>query len=177
MVVFINGAFGVGKTSVARALRRRLPGSVLFDPEVAGYFLRRLPRWVPLRGRGTGDYQDMPAWRNLAVRGIRAARVGWARVIVPMAFSNPDYLDKIRGAVRRFDADVRHSCLVAPFACVSERLRGRGADPHRNAWEFRRAEECCAAHARPAFAGQVQTEGRDVGAVADELLARLSGVP
>ena len=30
-VVLINGSFGVGKTSVARALRRRVAGSVIYE--------------------------------------------------------------------------------------------------------------------------------------------------
>ena len=58
MAVLLNGAFGVGKTTVARRLVRLLSGSLLFDPEVIGFALRRLPSFLPLRGRGTSDYQD-----------------------------------------------------------------------------------------------------------------------
>jgi len=32
LVVWINGAFGVGKTSVAEELVTLLPGAILFDP-------------------------------------------------------------------------------------------------------------------------------------------------
>ena len=37
MYVLINGAFGIGKSAVARELRTLLPGSVIFDPEWPGF--------------------------------------------------------------------------------------------------------------------------------------------
>ena len=44
VVVWINGAFGVGKTSVARALVRQWDGAALFDPEGVGALLSRCRR-------------------------------------------------------------------------------------------------------------------------------------
>ena len=93
MVVFLDGAFGIGKTTVARRLRALLPGSAIFDPEWVGLVLRRLPRAISLAGRGTDDFQDLPLWRRGSVLGIRAARAVRDPVIVPMAFSNRAYLE------------------------------------------------------------------------------------
>ena len=58
MILIINGAFGVGKTTVAALLHRALPGSMIYDPERVGSVLMRLPSWIHLRGRGTDDFQD-----------------------------------------------------------------------------------------------------------------------
>jgi len=41
VLVWINGQFGGGKTATAFELQRRLPGSVVCDPEHAGFGLRR----------------------------------------------------------------------------------------------------------------------------------------
>jgi broad-specificity NMP kinase len=41
MIVVINGSFGVGKTTVAKLIRRSLPGSAIYDPEWVGFVLRR----------------------------------------------------------------------------------------------------------------------------------------
>ncbi|MBW2415202.1 MAG: hypothetical protein JRG76_11905 [Deltaproteobacteria bacterium] len=68
MIVLLNGAFGIGKTTVARGLRARMPGSGIFDPEMIGFVLRRLP------GVRVNDYQDLAAWRLLTVAGARACR-------------------------------------------------------------------------------------------------------
>jgi len=171
VIVLLNGAFGIGKTTVARRLRERLPPSAVFDPERIGFFLQRLPAWIPLAGRGTDDFQDLSLWRRATLRGIRAARAWRRTVIVPMAFSNRAYWDEVRGAVAAFDGDVRSLCLVAPLAVVLHRqsLRGRG---RMHGWQVRRATECCAAHADPAFGVPIDA-ARDASEIADAIAAIL----
>jgi hypothetical protein len=41
MLLWINGPFGGGKTQTAYELRRRVPGSVVRDPEHVGFGLHR----------------------------------------------------------------------------------------------------------------------------------------
>ncbi|HVE70952.1 MAG TPA: AAA family ATPase [Thermoanaerobaculia bacterium] len=163
MILFLNGAFGIGKTTVARALVKRLPRAVLFDPEPAGVVLQRIRR--------VDDFQDLRLWRRLTILGIRVARLLARNVVVPMAFSNADYLREIRDGVARFDPDVRHVCLVAPYDIVLARLRQRGAGE----WEERRARECCDAHVRPEFASQIDAS-RAVAEIVEEIL-RLRAEP
>src|SRR5687768_517725 len=111
MILLLNGAFGIGKTSVARALAARLPRTVLFDPEIIGIALQRLAR---LAGRKIDDFQDLLLWRRLTVAGLRVTRLLWPNVVVPMAFSNAAYLQEIRAGLDRFETRVFHVCLVAP---------------------------------------------------------------
>jgi hypothetical protein len=40
VIIWLNGPFGIGKSTTAQALRRRLPQAVLFDPEPFGAALR-----------------------------------------------------------------------------------------------------------------------------------------
>lgn len=146
VILFVNGAFGIGKTTVARLLVKRLPKAVLFDPEPIGIALQRIAR--------VDDFQDLRAWRRLTIAGLRVAR--WLRpnVVVPMAFSNLEYLNEIRNAASRFDDRVLHVCLVAPLEIVQNRLRQRGAEE----WCFRRAGECCVAHESARFAPHVNAD-------------------
>ena len=177
MIVLLNGAFGIGKTTVARLLVRELPDAALFDPEHIGFVLRRLPSIFPLRGRGTDDFQDLPAWRSLTVRGARLVRALRSTVVVPMAFDRLDYLGEIRTGIATADSDVRHFCLTAPLATVHARLQKRGAhagDP-RAAWMYRRASECVAAHADAAFAVHVPTEGLSAEDVVGRIVDHLRG--
>jgi predicted kinase len=166
--VVVNGAFGIGKTTVARELRARLPGSVIFDPEKIGFVLRRLP------GYRRSDYQHLRAWRVLTVLGARLA--GWLApvVIVPMAFSEPDYLAEIRSGIARPQRPVLHFCLTAPLEVVRARLAARGepAEDDRWSWVHRRAAECCREHAKPEFAIHVPTEGLSPGEVAAAIADR-----
>jgi predicted kinase len=175
LVVFVNGAFGIGKTTVARLLRARLPGGALYDLELLGLVLRRVPAFVPLEGRGSDDFQDLALWRRGSLRGIRVVRALRRTVIVPMAFSNLAYLRELTAGVARFDARVRHFCLPAPFAVVRARLEERGLDPTSpaGAGQLRRAAECCAAHAASGFSEQTATEDASPADVAAAIAARL----
>lgn len=164
MIVLINGAFGVGKTSVARALVKRLPRSILFDPELIGIALQRVT--------SVDDFQDLRSWRRGTILGLRVTRLIWPNVIVPMAFSNSAYLDEIRTAISRFEPHVHHFCLVAPVAIVHERLRRRGVEPAKSEWEYRRASECCHVHDREEFATQISAVDRDPDTIAEELYRR-----
>lgn len=168
MIVLINGAFGIGKTVVARALVARLPDSLLFDPEKVGVVLQYGRR---LTGRAIGDFQDLPSWRRFTVLGLRTARKLRSNIIVPMAFSNASYLSEIRQGVRRFESQVFHFCLVAPIEVVQARLREAGSDPNQRdgAWQSQRATECCAVHGQQIFAEQISAVGRTPGEIAQEL--------
>ena len=160
MILFVNGAFGIGKTTVARLLVKEMPGAVLFDPELIGIALQRITR--------VGDFQDLRSWRRLTGIALRIIRRFRPNVIVPMAFSNPAYLEEIRAAAERADDRVLHVCLVAPLEVVHERLRRRGAEE----WCFRRAAECCAAHESGAFARHVNAE-REPREIVEELQSLL----
>ena len=172
MILLLNGAFGIGKTSVARALTHRIPDSRLYDPEIIGIGLQRLAR---VGGRGVDDFQDMGAWRKLTITALRVARWRSSNVIVPMAISNPSYLDELRTGLSRFERKILHYCLVAPEEVVHARLRNRGADPARDRWEFRRASECCVLHAGDEFAEHVIAANRSVEEIARELATRVEG--
>jgi hypothetical protein len=172
VILLLNGAFGIGKTTAARALVRRFPRAVLYDPEVIGIALQRVAR---LTGRKVDDFQDLPLWRRLTIAALRVTRLVWPDVVVPMAFSNLAYLDEIRAGLARFEPHVHHFCLIAPVEVVHERLRTRGSTPENDPWGYRRAAECCLVHGRDEFSTHVIASGRSPDQIADELLAMVKG--
>jgi hypothetical protein len=176
MILLLNGSFGVGKTTVARILRRRLAGSRLYDPEWAGSLLMRLPAFTGLRGAGTDDFQDIRLWRRSVIRGTRIFRA-FARetVIVPMAFSRRDYFDEIVGGLREVDAELKIFCLKAGLPTILGRLRERGVKlaGGESDWIVRRARECVEAHRDAHFGEAVETEDLSAAEVAEEILRHL----
>lgn len=175
MVIFVNGSFGIGKTAVARILRARLPGSVVFDPEPVGLVLQFLSRWIPLEGRHTDDFQDLASWRRACVCGVRLSRRFRTTVIVPMTFSNLSYLHEVVAGVEPREPKVLHVCLVAPLPVVEHRIRARadalGVAP--SSWTLRRAAECCAAHQSSGFALHVPAGSRTPDEVASDVIASM----
>ncbi|MFN8443786.1 MAG: AAA family ATPase [Caldilineaceae bacterium] len=176
MIILINGSFGVGKSTVAEILQDKLPNSRIYDPEVAGSILMRLPSWIKLRGAGTGDFQNIDLWRKSVSFGIRLSRtINRGPIIVPMAFDRHDYLNEISQAIRRFDPDLRLFCLRASLPTIHERLRQRGALADSGSeWVLRRSAECTLAHADPAFGLPIDTDNASAEQVADTLLKQLS---
>ena len=172
MVVLLNGAFGIGKTTVARLLVRRLRRAILFNPEIIGSGMQRTLRAV---GRDVYDFQDLPSWRGLTVTGVRMTRAFFPNVIVPMAFSNVAYLDEVRGGIGRFEPEVFHFCLRAPVEVVHERLRRRGPDRGDPHWPYERAAECCAVHGGEEFATHIDASERGPEEIAEEILERVLG--
>ena len=160
-VLWINGAFGAGKTSVARTLRRRIPRSVLLDPERIGFVVQRLP------GRRRADFQLSPLWRRSTVVAIRVAASLADAVIVPMTIVEDDVLDDVIGGLRRSGVDVRMVALVVAPDELRSRLRARGS---QGGWGEAQIERCVRALGRPAFGVPVAADGRPVPAVAEAVL-------
>lgn len=90
-VLWLNGAFGAGKTTVARLLAESLPETVLVDPEEIGSLLRPvLQPHLPVR-----DFQEWRAWRELVAATLNSVIAefpyGRCTVVVPQTITNEDY--------------------------------------------------------------------------------------
>jgi predicted kinase len=144
--VLLNGSFGVGKSTTAKLLARTLPGAAISDPEHVGFVLRRLPAWMLGLKHQPEDYQDMALWRRLIVHQARLVQLKAHTVIVPMTFTNLDYLDGFAVALSKF-APVRRLCLVAPLEVIQSRLLQRAEVEGRTGltdFERRRSADCAA---------------------------------
>lgn len=151
VIVWINGAFGVGKTSVARELVEMLPDARLVDPERIGFVVQRT-FW---RGR---DYQQVELWRSLVARRVRW--VGRRRTaVVPMTVTDLAILGQVAGDATVF-------VLVAPREELMARI-----ELSREAVEWRVAQldRCLSAFDGSVLGTPVQTEGRTPAEIAREI--------
>ncbi|GAB2729506.1 NUDIX hydrolase [Streptomyces bullii] len=128
-VVWINGAFGAGKTTTARELVELIPNSALFDPEVIG---GALPFLLPPKHLAeVGDFQDLPIWRRLVIDTAAAmlAELG-GTLVVPMTLLRQEYRDEIFGGLAARRIPVRHILLAPAETILRERIAGRAVpDP------------------------------------------------
>ena len=116
MIVWINGAFGAGKTTTAGLLAKALDGAKLFDPEYVGFMLTS---FVP---SPTGDFQDLPLWRHLVVETMAGLAQQYPHPwVAPMSLINASYRAEILGGLRGRGVEVREFILTVP----EDRLRAR----------------------------------------------------
>ncbi|MEV7888675.1 AAA family ATPase [Streptomyces sp. NPDC002817] len=183
MLLWINGPFGGGKTQTAYEIQRRLPGSVVCDPEHAGFGLRRM---LPPELRG--DFQDLKAWRQGVVEVLDLALTKHdGVVIVPMTVTDSGCFTETVGRLGELGHDVRHFTLLAQRETVVKRLRERGfghllqyvggknAGLGRETWAVQQLDHCLERLREPEFAEHLWTDESTVPKTADRI-AVLAGL-
>jgi gluconate kinase len=123
VIVWLNGGFGAGKTTLAEELHRRLPDAVVYDPEDVGLMLWK---WM----RPNGDFQHLPSWRELVVATALSLRRHHAEtLIVPMSLIRDAYRAEILGGLSDAGEEVLHVFLEADAGALRERLNARLTQP------------------------------------------------
>jgi predicted kinase len=150
MIVMLNGAFGVGKTTLANALLAQRPDWMHFDPEEVGAMLWKIcpePR---------GDFQDLKAWAPLVIDTARTLMATYGRpLVVPMTLVHEANYHAIREGFARI-AETHHFTLMASPETITQRLVLRGDAP--DSWSHQQIERCVAVLDRPEFAVHVDAE-------------------
>lgn len=131
--MWINGAFGAGKTQTAFELHRRLAESHVADPELIGFAIHRT---LPAHARA--DFQDRPQWRTaISATLADAVAASDGPVIAPMTLVEPAYYDEVMTALRGYGVDVRHFALTASPETLRRRLRIRTLAEYRGKSTYR----------------------------------------
>jgi hypothetical protein len=168
MIIWLNGAFGAGKTQTSYELHRRIPGSFVYDPENVGYFIRKnMPQAI-----SGGDFQDIPVWREMNFLMLQHIyREFEGTIIVPMTIVNTQYFAEIVGKLRSDGADIRHFTLCASKETIHKRLIGRG---EHNSWAVQQIDRCISGLSNEVFKRHVDTENKPIEAVAETIASALN---
>ena len=171
MIIWVNGEFGAGKTTVAKELQLRLPDAMSFDPEDIGFLL-----WKSAPAPKPDDFHDVPAWRTLTAEFALALTAEYGRpLIVPMTVVNPEYLPEIE-PIGMAGERLLHVLLDVPAEELRRRISAQVKfedDPEQDAgaraFRLRNVERCVAARAslpptprscgRPAHSGRTRRPG------------------
>ena len=174
MIIWLNGGFGSGKTTLTEELHRRLPDAIIFDPEDVGYVLTQAVR-AP-----TGDFQDLPSWRHLVVEhALTLRKFHTATLIVPMTLVNRQYFDEIIGTLREAGENVTHVFLDVPADVLESRIKAQvlcPGDPDRDErarqWRLKNIGRCvAAAKEQPEHTVMLRSDRMDPSQLADAVLA------
>lgn len=166
VLLWINGPFGVGKTQTAYEIQRRLPNSVLCDPEFVDHGLHRM---MPPALRA--NFQDMPAWRHGVYEVLELVLTQHhGSVIAPMTLVEPAYFQDIIGRLRENSRNVQHFALVAEPQTIVARLHKRSLGRvQREGFALSHLDYCLTRLQQPDFSHQVQTDHLTISQVADHI--------
>ncbi|MFW0791601.1 AAA family ATPase [Gordonia sp. CPCC 205333] len=177
-LLWINGAFGAGKTQTAFELHRRLLNSFVSDPELVGFGIHRM---LPESARD--DFQDRPQWRSAVIATLAdAVATHDGPVIVPMTLVEPDYFDEVMEGLSDAGVEVRHFALIASARTLRKRLRlrlGYGVGKlfgHDETWAMQQIDRCTTALSDKRFDVPIGTDDRTVDEVVEEI-ANQTGLP
>ncbi|WP_226658455.1 AAA family ATPase [Guptibacillus hwajinpoensis] len=169
----LNGAFGVGKTTVAQALLKKVDNSMIYDPETIGMMLRNIiPEEVQLKEAKSDDFQDLKLWTELTVE--TAARLITRyniNLIVPMTIRNPNYFQYIFNGLNKWDETIYAFCLTASKDTIVTRLFNRGEE--EGAWCFHQTDSCIDAFERYPLGELISTEYLSIPAIMEEITLRI----
>jgi hypothetical protein len=175
VIIWVNGGFGSGKTTLAAELHRRLPGAVVYNPEDVGLMLWK---WLP----PGGDFQHLPSWRELVVATALSLRRHHAEtLIVPMSLIRDAYREEILGGLAAAGEQVLHVFLELDAGVLRERLNARVTHPG-GTWDqgarklgMTGVDEMVAAAAgQPGGTLMLRSDQLTPAELADEVLARAS---
>jgi predicted kinase len=173
VIIWLNGGFGAGKTTLAEELHRRVPDAVVYNPEDVGLMLWK---WM----RPNDDFQHLPSWRELVVATALSLRRHHAdTLIVPMSLIREAYRAEILGGLADAGEEVLHVFLEADVGVLRERLNARvgipvnlGANQSAREWALSRVDAAIVAAARqPGGTLMLRSDRLTPAELADQVLA------
>ena len=137
MIIWINGAFGSGKTQTAFEINRRLENSYVYDPENIGYFFRRnMPKEII-----QGNFQDQILWRTFNYEIIKNIYEKYnGTIIIPMTIYNKNYFEEIIGKLLIDNIKIEHYILGASKETILKRLSKR--HDGKDSWPAQQIDIC-----------------------------------
>ena len=150
MIIWINGPFGVGKTTVATLLYQKIEDSLLYDPELFGDFLQQCSS----KYNCLTDFQDYPIWRQLTYQTIHdLARNTDKVIIVPMTIYRKKYEQEIIQQLKTDGFDLKHYTLIAKKEIILKRLELRTEED--NIWAKEHLDTCLTSFEKQSIGKQI----------------------
>jgi len=119
VIIWLNGAFGEGKTTTAQQLVGRLENARRFDPELVGYVLTRA-----LGDHEFSDFQDLPPWRELVpVFTEKIADFAGQHLIAVQTVLREEYWRELTAGFMRTSLDIFHVLLHVESDVLAERIK------------------------------------------------------
>ena len=129
MIIWLSGAYGVGKSTLAEALKDRIENALIFDAEGVGNAVRDSYPDAPYGY----IFEDYPLWSEFCCRLLAYINETFPRhFLVPLTLLRPGSYENIILRLRRAGIDTRLVILEAERETIHDRILARGEE--ENCW-------------------------------------------
>lgn len=166
MIYWINGAYGVGKSTVAECLKSRLPHAHLFDPELLGNGIRdNYPKELFYE-----TFEQYPLWCELTRRQLMDLAMRYdGDLIVPMTLLREESYQAILMPLMREGIPLRYFFLDADAETLYARMVDTGRE-EPDSWCVRHIPDCLSAQRADRHAIHIDTVGKTPETIVAEIL-------
>lgn len=169
MIIWINGAYGAGKTTIAETLHTKIEHSYIYDPENIGDFLRHnLPQDIQKE-----DFQEYPEWRAWNIHILKKIYQEYeGTIIAPMTLYKQPVFTEIFNGLKEAQIEVHHFQLEVRRETILDRLQERPTDLIK--WGSERVDEILAAFQTIPVEEKINNENKTPNEVAQLILNKVS---
>ena len=166
MIIWLSGPYGVGKSTLAEAMAKRMENTLNFDAEEVGNAVRENYPDCPYGY----IFEDYPLWGEFCYLLLKDIHEKFQKdILVPMTLLRKESY-KIIERLNRDGIDTRLIILQASYQTVHDRILARGEE--EGCWCMENIE--LARSGCGALPGiHIQTDGRSVAELCDTLLEQL----
>ena len=167
MIYWLNGAYGVGKSTVTESLKPLLNNAHVYDPEVTGDAIR--DSYPEALFRDT--FEQYPLWLEVNYRILKDLNTCLdGDIIVPMTLLREASYTAVIERLKADGVAVRYIFLDADAETLQHRMVDLGRE-EPDSWCVNHIEACLRAQAAERHAIHVNTVGRTPEQIAAEIAA------
>ncbi|MEO5661757.1 MAG: AAA family ATPase [Nocardioides sp.] len=132
MIIWINGTFGSGKTTIGTVLADRVTHLRTFDPEWVGYMLRN-----NLPDHGVTDFQQFESWRRLVpVVADEITRSTGQTLVAVQTVLDETYWNELEAGLADLGHEVFHVVLEADEGITRKRIEADEVETTALQWRL-----------------------------------------
>ena len=169
MIIWIDGAYGVGKSTLAEKLHGLLPNSSIFDAENVGNAVRdNMPQSVYY----SETFEGYPLWFHVCNELLTELTDRFDGVVlVPMTLMRRESFARFAEPLKGQGIEIVHVLLESSKEVIHDRILARGEN--EDCWCMRHIDDCLSAQQHFEDVIRVQSLGQTADELAKEVVQAL----